>query len=203
MNPVFSAALELQAACQKRKWKFCFIGGIAVQRWSEPRLTLDADLTLLTGYGREEEYIAPLMEIFAPRRADAAEFAIRNRVLLLQSAQGIGFDIALGGVPFEINSINRSSPFRISKTKSLMTCSAEDLVVHKVFAGRPKDWIDVEAILFRRLERLDLGLVRKELKGLSALSGEAVDFSKFEIAIQKSRSPLTRITPVRRRPKNP
>ncbi len=84
MNPIFSAALELQAVCQQKRWKFCFIGGIAVQRWSEPRLTLDADLTLLTGYGKEEKYIDQLIDRFALRRPDAVEFAIRHRVLLLR-----------------------------------------------------------------------------------------------------------------------
>ncbi len=39
MNPIFAAALEVQAFCRARRWKFCFIGALAVQRWGEPRLT--------------------------------------------------------------------------------------------------------------------------------------------------------------------
>jgi len=49
----------------------CFIGGIAVQRWGEPRFTADADLTLLTGVGGEEKFIDPLLSHFRPRRSDA------------------------------------------------------------------------------------------------------------------------------------
>ncbi len=37
---VLAAAGEIQAFCQKQGWRFCFIGGVAVQRWGEPRLTL-------------------------------------------------------------------------------------------------------------------------------------------------------------------
>ena len=48
---VLRAAEEIQAFCQLRGWPFCFIGGVAVQRWAEPRLTQDVDLTLLTGFG--------------------------------------------------------------------------------------------------------------------------------------------------------
>ena len=31
------------------------MGGVALQRWGEPRLTQDVDLTLLTGFGDEEQ----------------------------------------------------------------------------------------------------------------------------------------------------
>jgi len=41
---VLAAAEEVQIFCQKHGWSFCFIGGLAVQRWGEPRLTQDADL---------------------------------------------------------------------------------------------------------------------------------------------------------------
>ena len=37
----------------------------------------------------------------AIRAADAAEFALRNRVLLPQSEKGIPIDISLGALPFE------------------------------------------------------------------------------------------------------
>ncbi len=54
MNPIFAAAYDLQTFCEGAGWLFCFVGGIAVQRWGEPRFTQDADLTLLTGFGDEE-----------------------------------------------------------------------------------------------------------------------------------------------------
>jgi hypothetical protein len=53
VNPIFAAALEVQAFCRAQGWQFCFIGAIAVQRWGEPRLTQDVDLTILTGFGGE------------------------------------------------------------------------------------------------------------------------------------------------------
>ena len=61
MNPIFAAAHELQEFCTGAGWRFCFIGGIAVQRWGEPRFTQDADLTLLTDFGDEERYIDQLL----------------------------------------------------------------------------------------------------------------------------------------------
>lgn len=48
MNGLFSAAELVQDLCEREGWEFCFIGGLAVQRWGEPRVTRDVDLTLLT-----------------------------------------------------------------------------------------------------------------------------------------------------------
>jgi len=31
MNELFTAAMELQLFCDQRQWRFCFIGGVAVQ----------------------------------------------------------------------------------------------------------------------------------------------------------------------------
>jgi len=31
VNPIFGAALEVQAFCRAKRWKFCFIGALAVQ----------------------------------------------------------------------------------------------------------------------------------------------------------------------------
>ena len=45
MNAVIRAAADLQALCEARHWRYCFIGGVAVQRWGEPRETVDVDAT--------------------------------------------------------------------------------------------------------------------------------------------------------------
>jgi hypothetical protein len=41
VNAVIQAAAALQAVCEVEHWEFCFIGGLAVQRWGEPRETID------------------------------------------------------------------------------------------------------------------------------------------------------------------
>src|SRR2546426_6506925 len=98
---VLAAAEEVQAFCQRHHWGFCFIGGVAVQRWGEPRLTQDVDLTLLTGSGKEEVFIDELLQSFPARRGDAREFALANRVLLISTPAAVAVNIALGALPFE------------------------------------------------------------------------------------------------------
>ncbi|MDO9566781.1 MAG: hypothetical protein Q7J15_08585 [Candidatus Desulfaltia sp.] len=50
MNPLFEAGLEIQNFMLFRKWPFCFIGGLAVIRWGEVRMTQDIDVCILSGF---------------------------------------------------------------------------------------------------------------------------------------------------------
>ena len=171
MNEVIRAAAELQAVCQSQGWQFCFIGGLALQRWGEPRETVDADLTLLTGFGGEDPFIEILLQHFEGRIPDAAQFARERRVLLLRSNKGVGLDVALAALPFEELLVQRSSFFDYPPKIALRTCSAEDLVVLKAFAGRGQDWVDVEHIIVRQTGKLDWNYIRDQLRPLAELKG--------------------------------
>jgi hypothetical protein len=177
VNPLFAAALAVQTFCRARQWRFCFIGALAVQRWGEPRLTLDVDVTLLTGLGAEAAFVDGLLEHFAGRIPDAREFALRHRVLLIESTAAIPIDVALGAMPFEERAVARASDFLIQEGVVLTTCSAEDLIVFKAFAGREKDWLDIEGIVTRQGDRLDEALIWTEVEPLLELKDapEAVE----------------------------
>jgi hypothetical protein len=169
VNEVIRAAAELRDVCDAGGWRYCFIGGLAVLRWGEPRETVYVDLTLLTGFIDEADYVSTLMARFEPRRDDAAEFARANRVLLLRARSGVGLDIALGGLPLEESAVERSSPFTFPPDTVLRTCSAEDLIVFKAFADRPKDWVDVDGVLIRQSGHLDWEYVWTHLAPLVEL----------------------------------
>jgi hypothetical protein len=169
VNEVIRAAAELQAVCEDERWRYCFIGGVAVLRWGEPRETVDVDLTLLTGFGGEGRFVSTLLARFEPRIEDVSAFALANRVLLLRTHAGVGLDIALGGMPFEETAVERSSPFTFPPDVALRTCSAEDLIVLKAFAGRPKDWVDVDGIIIRQAGTLDWAYIEMQLAPLAEL----------------------------------
>jgi hypothetical protein len=113
------------------------------------------------------------------------EFAQRTRVLLLKSADGVGIDIVLAGLPFEARVIERSSPWEIDDDTTLRTCSAEDLLVMKCFAARDKDWADVTGILERQGGRLDLELVREELQPLAEAKQEPEILEQLALRIAR------------------
>lgn len=150
MNVLFEAAREVCDFMARRHWEFCLIGGLAVQRWGEPRTTLDADFTLLAEWGKEAPYVTALLEHFESRIPDAHEFALENRVLLLRASNGRDVDIALGALPFEAIMIKRATLMEFAPGLNLPCCTAEDLFILKAFAGRPRDWLDAESIVARQ-----------------------------------------------------
>jgi hypothetical protein len=168
MQGLIAAAFDLQCFCEKRNWKFCFIGGLAVQALAEPRLTNDTDMTLLTGFGGEEPFVDALLKRYRPRRPDAKEFSLTHRVLLLLADNGSGMDIALGALPFEERVIERARYETYSGGIRLRICSPEDLIVMKAFASREQDWLDVRMTMVRRgVDTLDWNYITEQLTPLA------------------------------------
>ena len=173
MTPLLAAALEIQDFCDRQGWKSCIIGGIAVLRWGEPRFTRDVDLTLMTGFGNESEFVDQLLKSgYRGRISDAADFAVKNRVLLLESPQDVPIDVSLAGFPFEASAIERSSLFAFEPGCILRTCSAEDLIVQKLFASRPRDISDVQTIADKQRGNIDWNYVESQLSPLAELKDE-------------------------------
>ena len=179
MNALFAAAKEVCDFMTSRRWTFCVIGGLAVQRWGEPRATLDADLALLTGFGDEEPYVTALLDAFASRIGDGRRFALTHRVLLLDASNGKPIDVSLGALPFEASMMRRAVGVEFCPGLRLPCCTAEDLFVMKAFAARPRDWLDAESIVVRQ-ERLDRPYVLEQLAALCELkeAPEIVDRAK-------------------------
>ncbi len=171
IKPVFEAAHEVQDFLRRSGSEFCFIGGVALQRWGQPRITLDVDLTLLAPLGSEAGTIDRVLGGFSARIPDARAFALKNRVILVQTAAGIPVDVALGALDFEHRCVERASEFDFGAGLSLRTCSAEDLVVLKTFAGRGQDWVDVEYVIVKQRRMLDWRLIETELTPLLELRG--------------------------------
>jgi hypothetical protein len=104
-------------------------------------------------------------------------------VLLVKTRAGVEVDIALGALPFEERTVARATPWEVRGGVTLTTCSAEDLMVHKVFAGRDLDWGDVEGVLIRQHGKLNLAQIRSELKPLLELKGALEALAKLETKI--------------------
>jgi hypothetical protein len=177
MIDLFEAARELQSFCDRHGWRSCFIGGIAVQRWGEPRVTRDVDLTLLVGFGGEAAFVDALLDAYAGRIEGTREFAIRNRVVLLSSPGGVGIDISLSALPFEERLVGRATVHSFGPGLDIRTCSVEDLIVLKLFASRPrtfamlKEWsYGTGAIWIGAISRINSVPLRKSSRSLESLT---------------------------------
>lgn len=172
MREVYHAAADLEHRCTEQGWQSCLIGGLALQRWGEPRETIDVDITLLTGFGHEEAFVRKILEWYEARVPDPVTFALTNRVVLVQAVSGVGIDIAMGAMPFEESAVARATPYEFMTGVLLRTASAEDLVVMKAFAARPKDWVDLEGIVIRQGKLLDWTYIDAQLRPLVDLKEE-------------------------------
>ena len=181
MGALFDAARDLQTYLETHGWGFCFIGGLAVLRWGEPRFTRDVDVTLLCPFGSEDEVSSPLLDSgYLGRISDAREFARRSRVLLLLSPNGVPIDIALAALPFEEGLVERSSFFEFEARSALRTCSAEDLIILKLFAFRPRDVLDAETIVIRQRAALDWQYIATNLQPLAEVKDQPEIMATFE-----------------------
>ena len=180
MNRQFETAWQLHTFLTARGIPYAIIGGIAVQRWGQPRLTRDVDLTILLPRGAEEATLREIVAAFPARIQDAVAFALEHRVLPVNVPGGSEADISLGLPGYEEHVIGRSVPYDLGNGREVRLCSAEDLIIHKALAGRPQDVLDIEGIVARRGAALDLAYVRRWLEELGRLADDPDVAARFE-----------------------
>ncbi len=129
---------------------------------------------VLAGFGGEEAVVDGLLRRMKGRLPDARDFALRNRVLLVESRLGVPVDVSLAAISFEERVLARSSAWEVASATTLVTCGAEDLIVLKAFAGRNKDWLDIEGIALRQSGKLDEDLIQREIEPLLDLKEDPV-----------------------------
>ena len=113
-------------------------------------------------------------------------FAALNRVLLLRTSDGFDIDVALGAMPFEASAIERSSNAELVPSATLRTCSAEDLVVHKAFAARPQDWVDIEGVILKQRGQLNWPQIWSDLRELAELKEAPELLDQLERVAQRT-----------------
>ena len=184
---LIEAAIEVQSVLSAGGVRSCIIGGLAVQRWGEPRATQDVDFSVLAPVGEEQRPLDLLLAAFAPRRPDARAFVIANRVLLIRSSNGVAANIGLAGSAFEVEILERSSAWNIGAGASIVTCSAEDLVIYKLVAGRARDVADIEGIVRRQGADLEVERIRRYGALFAELKEEPELLRAFEQSLTRAR----------------
>lgn len=138
-------------------------------------------------------------------RAAGDAFLEQTRVLpALHTATGMPVDIVLAGPGLEELFLERAE-FHDLEGLRVPVARAEDIVVMKILAERPKDLEDVAAILAAHPGALDLGLVRSTLRLLEEALGQSDLLPALERALDRARAstpaamPTARAAPKRTR----
>jgi hypothetical protein len=172
-------ALQLK----KASIPYMVIGGQAVLLYGEPRLTRDIDITLGMGVGGLDRVkkIIPIIGLKSLVQKEK-EFVERNMVLpTLDKRSGIRVDFIFSFSPYERQAIERAKDIKLGRT-SVRFASLEDVVVHKVIAGRARDLEDVRSVLLKNPKH-DSHYIEKWLAEFDKSLGE--DFLKVFRSIEK------------------
>jgi hypothetical protein len=169
MIPIFEAAWEMHIYLAQKKIPYVIIGGVAVQKWGEPRATKDVDLTISIPIEKTEKFVVNISQRFKGRTSELNEFARRTRVIPIYASNGCGVDISLALPGYEDAVMQRARSFKLAPRKTVRVCSAEDLIIHKAVAGRPQDLIDLRNVIFRQGKALDHDYIRSWLKQFSLI----------------------------------
>jgi hypothetical protein len=158
------AAVE---AIERLGYRYALVGGIALAQWGVVRATYDVDLKVLAPSG---DYAAARESLRSAFPKAARQEIDRNPFIVAVSIGDVIVDFLLALPGYEELIIERAVR-RDLDGWSAWICSAEDLIIQKVVAGREKDWLDVEALLTEQRERLDLTYIA----GWLAQFAEALD----------------------------
>ena len=134
----------------KQNIPYMIIGGQAVLIYGEPRLTKDIDIAL--GISVEElQKIKRLVETLRlnPLVEDIDEFVKKTMVFpVLDNKSGIRIDFIFSFSIYESQAIKRAKEIKLGKT-GVRFASLEDVVIHKVISGKPRDIEDVKSVLLK------------------------------------------------------
>jgi hypothetical protein len=140
------------------------IGGIAVIARGVPRQTIDVDATI---WGEKLD-VTDLLRVLSRhgivgRIPDVEAFARERQVLLLRhQPTGTPLEISLAWLPFEREALAHAESIDLGGV-TLPVARAEDLIVYKAVAWRPRDATDIERLLLVHGESVDrarvLGIV--------------------------------------------
>ncbi|MCI0434399.1 MAG: nucleotidyltransferase family protein [Gemmatimonadetes bacterium] len=170
--PDFEALIaRIAAALQARNIPFMLIGGQAVLLHGEPRLTQDIDITLGVSPDRLQTVLdACTSAQLTALPEDVPGFVRDTFVLPAAAASGIRVDFIFSTTPYEAVAIDRAVTVEICGT-AVPFATAEDLVLHKLFAGRPRDIEDAKGVVRRKGDGLDWEYLGRWAREFGAVPG--------------------------------
>lgn len=187
---LLSAAAEVTRFLDIHSVPYFIIGGLALQHWGEPRMTRDVDIAVLVAPEELKSFVDAVLERFNARSPDARAFALKHRVVLIQTGQGVPIDISLGIPGYEEEALKRAVRVNFPEVGTLRLIGAEDLIIHKCVAGRPRDLEDVEVILIRQRLNLHLDTVRKWLEAFREVVDSHDPLELFEQILRAAQQAL-------------
>jgi len=157
------------------------IGGQAVLLYGSPRLTRDIDITL----GIDTDKLVLIQKICSKLRLrilpkNPEGFAEDTKVLPVEATRlKVRIDFIFSFTPYEKQAIKRAKKVLLDGYW-VKFASCEDVIIHKMFAGRAIDKEDVKNILIKNKTKIDYRYIKKWLSKFSSIPGQKGILRSFD-----------------------
>ena len=153
---------------------YMIIGGQAVLLYGEPRLTEDVDVTL----GADRDALSHVLDLtedmaLSPLVDDPGPFVAETMVLpCADTDTEVRVDFVFSFSPYERQALERVRRVELGNA-SVRFAAPEDVIIHKLVAGRPRDREDVKGILAKGPD-LDESYLRRWLDDFADALGKSL-----------------------------
>ena len=138
------------------------VGGLALSAWKHVRATQDVDLLIGIGNSNSDELLQRLLPAgFRPKR-DPPVIPLKNSEVLQLLYEppnvfvDLQIDLLLADTEYHREALTRRIPLPLPDVRrEVYVLSCEDLILHKLIAGRMIDRADVSALLRANRTELD------------------------------------------------
>jgi predicted nucleotidyltransferase len=167
--PLLGALRDLAAWLKAKRVEGLIIGGVAASILGRPRVTRDVDALVLMDEKNWDGFLTAGSKFgFVARITNPLDFARKAKVLLARhEPSGIDVDITFGTLSFEKEAIENAVWVDIKGVR-LPLPTAEDLIIMKAVAHRPRDLADIESIIDAH-KKLNLRRIRRWVREFSAV----------------------------------
>ena len=173
--------IKKMAQClDRQKVPYMIIGGQAVLLYGRPRLTRDIDITL----GVDTDKLASIEGVCKKLKLrilveNAKDFAQDTKVLPAEEPDSkVRVDFIFSFTPYEAQAIKNAKKV-LMDDYPVKFASCEDLIIHKMVAGRAIDEEDVASILGKNKDTIDFKYIEKWLSEFARITGHEGISARF------------------------
>lgn len=151
--------VEIDRALAAARVPHALGGALALAYYGEPRATIDVDVDVFVPTARWPEVEAALAPLGVDVKVDEAVLARDGQVRLWWDRNPVDLFFSCDPLHEEMEKATRRVPFAGTRVPIL---APEHLATCKAIFDRPKDWLDIEAMLVVTAP-LDVGVIRSWL----------------------------------------
>jgi hypothetical protein len=187
-SPVADLLADLGTGLNELDVPWYLFGARAAILYGLARLTADVDVTVRLPRHLSTEAFTQQLESrgFLCRVMEPGFIERTSVVPFVHTASALPLDVVLAGPGLEDQFFERVIVRTIDGVR-VPVASAEDLVVMKVLAGRPKDLEDIVAITAAQRDAIDVAYIRATLGAIEQAIGQSDLLPVFERTIASSR----------------